>query len=505
MAGPLDGYAPSAGGPLAGYTPSSGGAEGNWLTKSASTASATPTGVGAMLPSWMTTPLTADEGLIPAVRDLGLSSADYLALNQLKRVVPTSVGDLIVQAHQNLGYADPVVGAASYLMPGIGPAKYLKAGTEALGMSGLGVGLGGKVAEGALAGGISGFDPSAPISSTLEGAGGGAVLGGAAHGIGKVANVAVNSALNSAPTSAAANSKVGQLLLQAAGASAPGTAADAVAATRAASDNAFATLRKTQVQSVPADNAFDQVLSGLSPSQQTGMSKGFQDQITSIRNVINDQGVAGNQISGDDLHSWARQINDAASTKIDGGIANDISTRLRGVVGAQGGAGAWDAANATFKQAKMAENLQGWQTDLAKRGMSPGNEPLAQQKYYTSADAQSQNEQPQIDQLDQLYNAGKLSTGGLSYTLGKIGGEGAEALGAAAGLGGAATLGLGAAAHLLKYPIAGVQNLYKRANLANELRQAYPTMTGRSVGYTAPNVGEAIKALMLSQGSHAGY
>jgi hypothetical protein len=40
------------------------------------------------------------------VKDVALSGADYLTLNQLKHLAPTSVGDAIARAHQNLGLAD---------------------------------------------------------------------------------------------------------------------------------------------------------------------------------------------------------------------------------------------------------------------------------------------------------------------------------------------------------------------------------------------------------------
>ena len=470
---------------------------GNWLTKSASTGSTGPTtAIGKALPSWMTMPLTADEGVLPAAKDIALSGADYLALNQLKHIAP-SLGDSIAQAHQNLGYADPVVGAASYLMPGIGPAKYLKAGTEALGMSGLGVGFGGKVAEGALAGGISGFDPNDPISSTLEGAGGGAVLGGAAHGIGKVANVAANSA---------ANSGVGQAILRATGASMGDTAAGASAATGATSDAGYTALRGVQAQPAHVDNAFDQVMSGLSPSQKTGMSPGLKGAIQNIRDEINDQGVQGNLIDGDTINSWKRQINDAATNKIDGGIAAQLTNplghtqpgTLTGVLGAAGGAQLDQTATAAAQRDIMANKLQEWTTNLNENGISPGDEPLRQQQYYAQGS-------PEYNALGNIYKAGAQHTGGLSYLAGRAGGELAEAAGAAAGLGGIPTMLLGLGGHVLKYPIQGVQNVYKRANLANTLRQAYPALTGQSVGYNVPGVGNAIKALALSQGSSYGY
>ena len=489
---PSSAPAPSGGGdPYAKYLSPPGGPSSG----ASSSAPSSSSGLG----TWLTSPTFANESYAREAKDIGLAGADYLGFGQLKRIVPTSVGDAIQQAHQNLGLADYGVGAGTYFIPGVGEAAMLGRGAKLLGASAKWA----PTVEGAIAGGVSGFDPNAPVSSTLEGAAGGAGIGWGAgkisKGVGVLADTAANTRLGQAAMDAAGGTGVGQAILRATGASMGGTAADAVAQTAAKSDNAFATLRQTQVQPAHADNAFDNVLSNLSPSQETGISDNMQSKIDSIRGKINQQGVLGNQVSGDDLHSWARQVQDAATTKIDGGVANDIATQLRGAVGAQGGAGAWDAANAAFKQAKMAENLQGWQTDLAQRGVSPGDEPVTQQKYYNPT-----TEQPQIDQLNQLYKAGAQHVGGLSYLAGRAGGELAEGA-AAAGLGGIPTRLVGLGGHLLKYPVQGVQNAYKRANLANELRKTYQPLTGQAVGNVAPNVGELIRSLAVTQGSQYGY
>ena len=91
-----------------------------------------------------------------------------------------------------------------------------------------------------------------------------------------------------------------------------------------------------------------------------------------------------------------------------------------------------------------------------------------------------------------------------------IGGELAEGAAAASGMGGPATMAVGAGAHLLKLPIKGLSNMYRRANLRNQIQQAYPTLTGvlpppSALPSWTPSVGDAIKALTLSQGSQQGF
>ena len=125
---------------------------------------------------------SADEGIFPALRDYALAGADDLTLGGLKTIAPKSVGDMIVQAHSNLGPMGYVEGAAAY---GLGPGKVLAPIAKGL----AGTGIAGMATEGALAGGgstIAGGDVSP--WDIAKGAAGGAALGGVAGGLTKGVN-----------------------------------------------------------------------------------------------------------------------------------------------------------------------------------------------------------------------------------------------------------------------------------------------------------------------------
>ena len=296
MAGPLDGYTPSSSGPLAGYTPSGASAKG----------APTPDNSNSWT-SFFTSPTFANESYAQEAKDIGLSAADYLTLNQLKHLAPDSVGDAIAQAHQNLGLADYGVGAASYLMPGIGPAKYLKAGTEALGMSGLGVGLGGMAAEGALAGGISATDPLHPsLMDTATGAGLGAGLGAVAHGVGKVAGTLA--------------SPLGPQVDPAA----------AVATTKAMRDQAYAPLKNIAFD--PNDVLGAHTSATLTPGMAADISPGFNTMLKQQQKAIMNGGNTANDIA-DYVTNLRSAGGSPSATNGDKLLAGQTASNLEGLLG----------------------------------------------------------------------------------------------------------------------------------------------------------------------------
>jgi hypothetical protein len=448
-----------------------------------SSSSPASSGSGSGLLSTLTSPTFAGESYTQEAKDLGLSAADYLALGQLKHIVPDSIGNSIAQAHQNLGLADYGVGAGAYLL---GPGKILGPAAKLAGMGGVST----AALEGAAAGGISGFDPSAPVSSTLEGAAGGAALGGVGGGLGKAANTVAESAINT---------KLGQSAMNAIG-KGGGTADEAVAQTAATSRGLYDQLGQVSIQPARVDSTLGATMDSFAPDLRTGLSQGLKYQLGDIRQELSTQQTLGQPINASIVDRFRQQLEDAGSNKADRVAASQFADSLNNLVAQHGAGDLLTQAQAAAKQAKAAQALQGWQTDLTKYGASPGEAPITQQKYYDPS-----TEQPQIGALDQIYNAGAQKSGGLGYLAGRAGGELAEGAMAASGAGGLLTMGAGIAGHLLKYPIQGLSNVYKRANLANQLRRGYQPLTGQSVGTAAPNIGEAIKGLTLSQGSQYGY
>jgi hypothetical protein len=445
--------------------------------------SSASSGSGSGLLSTLTSPTFAGESYTQEAKDLGLSAADYLALGQLKRIVPDSVGNSIAQAHQNLGYADYGVGAGAYLL---GPGKILGPAAKLAGMGGIGT----AALEGAGAGGISGFDPSAPVSSTIEGAAAGAALGGVGGGLGKAANTVAESAINT---------KLGQSAMNAIG-KGGGTADEAVAQTAAKSRGLYDQLAQVPIATSKVDSTLGATMDSFAPDLRTGLSDPLRNKYLNIRQELSQQQTLGQPVDASMVDRFRQQLATAASNKADGVAVNQFTQNLNKLVAQHGAGDLLTQAQAAAKQAAAAESLQGWQTDLTKYGAGPGEAPLAEQKYYDPA-----TEQPQIGALDQIYNAGAQKSGGLGYLAGRAGGELAEGAMAASGAGGLLTMGAGIGGHLLKYPIQGLSNMYKRANLGNQLRRGYQPLTGQSVGTAAPNIGEAIKGLTLSQGSQYGY
>ena len=146
--------------------------------------------------------------------------------------------------------------------------------------------------------------------------------------------------------------------------------------------------------------------------------------------------------------------------------------------------------------------MQQWNANLRNFKASSGQAPIDDANQFYAGP----NDQPQFDALGNIYKAGAASDGGLSYPLTHVGGELAEAAAAASGAGGPLTMAIGAGSDLLKLPIKGAANAYKRANLAQALRQGSAPLTGQAVGQAMPfDVGGGLVNLGLSQGSQYGY
>ena len=405
---------------------------------------------------------SADEGVFPALRDYALAGADDLSLNTLRSVAPKSVGDAIAQAHSNLGPMDYVTGAATY---GLGPGKVLAPIGRAIG----GAGIGGMAAEGALAGGIGGgaSNDDNPLWGSVKGAAGGALLGGAAGGVG--AGIAKLGA------------KPGVIDPQA-----------AVDATTQVTRDLYAQGKQIPIQPTHADNAFDNVLTNLDPSEETGLSDGFSKKIQTIRNAIESQGVLGNQLNANQVDSWRRQIYDAASTGIDGKIAAQIGDNLGGAIDAAGGS-PWNAtAKNAYKQQRNAEVLQTL-SQKAAAGAPLGEAPL------TQANAPWNADDPDIQKAWlNLYKQGQTQTDP-SYALAHM----AMHVGGMVGgmlLGFPGELLGSAGAYMGVKPV--VKGLVKNAasNAAQKaVYQQYPTLTGQQLtgAKPGPQVGDAIKNLMV--------
>ena len=379
---------------------------------------------------------------------------------------------------------------------------YIRYPTEGVGY-GLGlVNLLDPVTDAAEAGAL-GLGASAKLAKLAGTAAEGGTVGGT-HYVASTDDPTVGGALASAAGGAALNTAAGAVLPTAnkvlsgvLGKKGTFDPDAVVAATKADTQQAFGTLKQTVVPHDNADYAIGSVVDGnnLSASQKTGM-KSMMPDINDIRQEIADRKVQGIPITGDDLNSWARQVKGAASTDIQGGVANDIAARLKGAVGAQGGGGAWDAAQAAARRQAAAESLKDYGQTLAQGG-SLGQAPLNEaKKYYPDPIA----DKAQYDAMAGLtgqagqdswapYALKHLVSEGLAFGGEHIG----ETLGG--GVGGVTGALLGELLGLSARPAIG--RAFKGRTTAKRmggLQSTYPTLTGQQPtgGRTGPQIPQTV-------------
>lgn len=330
-------------------------------------------------------------------------------------------------------------------------------------------------AEGATAGTVSHVagsdDPG--LADTGAAALGGAALGGAAGAVRPLVNKGLTATMGKAasvdPDAAIAN-------------------------TLAAKDAAAATARGFTTDHTNADNAIYQVLNGRSPSQESGTTDSFAKTVQNVRDAINAQGALGNQVNGDDLNSWARQLKEGASNGIDGGLANDMAARLKGTLGTQpGGTAAWENLNEAARQHFAAQDLKSWGQTL-DQGVQLGQQPLNVAKKFYSGPGDEQ----QYATMAGLTGAGG-SAPGVGWMLPHI-------LGTGLSFAGEHLFGVpGAIAGELGGYIGGKKLLksYNKSQGRAGLQAAYPGLTGQQPtgGQTGPQmpqgVGDSIRNLAM--------
>ena len=372
------------------------------------------------------------------------------------------------------------------------------AGTAAaVGGEGVLSALAGGATEGALAGGASSIlgtdDPT--VGGTLSGAAGGALLGGAAGAVRPL----VNKGLTATMGKAASVDPVAEMNR-----------------TQTASDAAYTTMHQTPVNPADVSGPIKSAMPVPNSSEYTGMSDKLKGKIDEIQDALQNHQNAKTQPSLGDVNSWQRQVNEAATTSVDGKVAGKINAGLDGVMDATA-PGLNDAAQTAAKQAAMAAKMQEWNQRI-KTGGSIGDQPFTQaQNFYNPVNNPAN--QADYDTLTGLMNAG-ANTHGLSWMLPHILGTGLSFAGEhVAGIPGAIAGELGgyfAGKKLLK-------SYNKRSGMAG-LQAAYPQMTGATPtgGQTGPqipaqtgmmpvgggtkvglNTGDLIKSLMM--GGIGGY
>jgi hypothetical protein len=175
-------------------------------------------------------------------------------------------------------------------------------GTEAAvaraGLTGIPALMARGAAESALAGGGSTLVNTGDPSQALSAAAGGAAFGGAVGGIG------------------------GKLVGGAVKAPAVG---DAIASLEAAKTGAFNNLKAIPADAQTVSQAIDSTMQGLGPSERTGLSSNFKDQVQGISDEV---ARSGNSLNVSDVNSWQRQLHGAARSPTDRIAATRIGDQL---------------------------------------------------------------------------------------------------------------------------------------------------------------------------------
>ena len=385
--------------------------------------------------------------------------------------MPDQLKQDVAQAHQNLGLADYPLAVAAYA---VGPGKIFGPAGKLIG----GAGIGGTIAEGALAGGASSViaDPTNPIGA-LYGAAGGAALGGAAHGLGKVVDAGVQKAFGS-----------------------PGAVdpAAAVATTQAARDAAYAPLKKIVFD--PNDVMAAHSSTTLTPGMAADVSPGMNSMMEAQQKAIQNGGATANDIA--DYVTNLKSVSGSPSASngdklLAGGTAGKLEDMLgtaKPITGQAAGEAAdvLAKAKAAHQQYANAQALEQWQQQLKGFGTGPGGEPQKiAETFYKPGD-------PQYQTLSDISDAAKAGMDP-SYGAAHMGGAIGAGIGGAVGGWPGSVVGHPVGYYGTKYLAKKVFGNAKNTKLQNALLAAYPNLTGiQPTGASqAPQVGDMIKNLML--------
>ncbi len=334
------------------------------------------------------------------------------------------------------------------------------------------------VAEGAMAGGISGAanNPSDPVSGAGWGAAEGGTIGGIAHGVGQ---------------------GLGKLYSKTIGPKPPQfDPAQVISDTKATRDTDYSGLKKyafdpDALQRVHSTSAT------LDPGMMADVTPGMMSLLSRQRQAIANGGNTANDIA-DYIASLKSVSNAPGSTNGDTQLAGKIGSNLEDFLGKakpitdQPAGEALDSlltARLSHQRYVMAQNLAEWQR-RAEAGAPIGERPL------TEAENWYQNKPDQYRTLVDLYQGGKAGVDpsqAAAHLGSEIGGTAGYAVGGFPGHLIGKTTGYFGGKVLAK----NWKGARKLGSQTAAIQAAYPTLTGVQAPSTPtpPNVGEALKTL----------
>jgi hypothetical protein len=270
---------------------------------------------------------SANEGVLPALRDYALAGADDLTFGAAQGWGPKNIGDMIARAHANLGPMDYVEQAGAY---GLGPGKF---------------NVGGKIADLMGGGRLARVGGSAAESATASG------LGAVGHG-----DVDPMDVLKTMGTGLVVGAVTGALP----GAGKPTPTSPSTADLSATEKNAW-----RQVENTPANvGAVNQALGDMRMNMTPG-TRAKLGPLESGINTVEREASNTNALSAGDVASFQRALMDAARTSGQTKIAGDYGRALDTALGSRG-KGVIDAAQQASLRTKTVGEIDNLLTNPAR-------------------------------------------------------------------------------------------------------------------------------------------
>jgi hypothetical protein len=358
----------------------------------------------------------------------------------------------------------------------------------ALGIAGEG-GVLGTALEGGAAGAVAGAGQGDNLSDAAKGAAVGAV-GGA--GAGALTKYVVN------PLATWGANKIGKAI------GALSDPATVTASTAAAEKAAYAPAKGIRFDAFADVNpAYYNAFNSLEEDQRRNLSGAFSGKVQGHISANNQAGT----VTASNIDGFGRDLSNAASTPADSVLAARIKQNLDGVLGNATpltGQAPGDALNViqnarqAHQAAANADALQKMSQNLSGFGSSPAGQAksIAQQFYQDPSSPQYQA----LSKIATTAGGGGQTAYNLMHMIDPVLGF----FGASVG-GGPGEIAGEIAGHAMKPTIGEALSTLQQGRVARAIGGAYPALTGAPPTLLSPDVGPAIRALLLGKAAGSGY
>jgi hypothetical protein len=275
--------------------------------------------------------------------------------------------------------------------------------------------------------------------------------------------------------------------------------ADVTAATKAARDAAYDTMKNTSLDIGDTRQALQGVRNAVNAMDPTGGFQKNAPRSMAILDNLQDFAANSNDITAHDLVSLGldklRNIPDTAAAGGENELKPAIQKGLENFLDSGPAAGQLDAARDAHATYKNAQALQQWSQGLKDFGSSPASAAQdAAQTFYSDPAKKAQ-----YDALARIANAG--GGGQSAWGLMHAAHEPIDMAAAAAGLGHmAGPVGAAVSYGAFKPAASALLKRGQAGAVQDAIASAYPALTGRTTAFQTPEAfGEAMRQLMLSR------